>query len=816
MSSALLQDLTRLLGPEGVSESGADRVAYARDMWPRQQLAVREGHAAPSPPSRVVWPTHTEQLASVLEWAAARGVPVVPFGGGSGVCGGATAESNGITLDLKRMHRVLQVDDCELECTAEAGILGEHLEQQLAARGLTCGHFPSSMYCSTLGGWIATRSAGQCSGRYGKIEDRVLGLTAVDGRGRVLEAHHDGTDAGLLPWLVGNEGTLAVVTRARLRIAPAPAARRFASYAFPTLEQGLQTLRHLYQRGCRPAVARLYDPLDTLVTERGGSRRRGKGARLARTARWKLLGRALQHPRLLNRLGHGFATEGVLLVLVWESDPELADAELAVADRLARDAGAERRGEQPARRWLQHRYAAGYRQSPVFASGSFADTMEVAATWSRLPAVYEAVRTALQPHALVMAHFSHAYPDGASVYFTFVGSGRGPESTRGVYERAWDQALEAVVDAGGTLSHHHGVGRSKSRALRREQGAAVDAAVALKGGFDPAGVLNPQTLLVPAEGVQPAARTAPIQRGASGRATGRQALLAELRHSMPHVLDSADRQTVLLPRSVPETAHLLQRARRLGAALRAPGAAPRPEDVPLDLQHLDDVLDRDETSHLVHAQAGHSVARLEYDLQRRGRTLGVRTPWPEQTVGQWLASGAPGGPAAADDPVAQLVAGLEALLPDGRHVAIRPAPRRALGPDLAAAMVGARGRLGILVAAHLVTRPLVRARTLTFLFPSLRDARSCRAWVRGQGARPLASRVSARPEGGRLWLQLPDGGPGAEAMCNLVRRCAEPYRGVEVTTEDRSDERTPAEPASPGATFEELARRLDPGGVLGD
>jgi alkyldihydroxyacetonephosphate synthase len=186
---------------------------------------------------------------------------------------------------------------------------------------------------------------------------------------------------------------------------------------------------------------------------------------------------------------------GATLVLMWEDAPEIADAERAEAHRIATMADARDLGEDPARRWLSHRHDVAYRQSPMYASGNFVDTMEVAASWSRLLPMYEAVRRALSPHVFVMAHFSHAYPDGASIYFTFAGAAKSDDDALATYDRTWRDALAAVVDAGGTFSHHHGVGRSKASAMRREQGVAIDVMRELKRVMDPAGILNPGALI---------------------------------------------------------------------------------------------------------------------------------------------------------------------------------------------------------------------------------------------------------------------------------------------------------------------------------
>ncbi|NOY91600.1 MAG: FAD-binding oxidoreductase [Deltaproteobacteria bacterium] len=482
------------------SVGDADRVAYARDLWPRQQIRTRAGDAAVCPPAVVVWPGSTEEVADVVRYAAERGIPLVPYGAGSGVCGGISPTDDAIVLDVKRMRALREVDESLLLATAEAGMIGQHLEDALDERGFTLGHFPSSIYCSTLGGWVAGRSAGQCSGRYGKIEDMLVGVTCVDGRGEVRRAG-TGFDPGLLPLIIGSEGILGVVTEATFRIAPAAKTRRFASFNFRTVAEGLAGIRAVYQAGLRPAVARLYDPFDSMLARQGGvkqARKQTPDPSSAPGLGLRVLTRALRHPGVLNRIINalpGRVTGGVMVIFVWEDDARIGDAECAWAKQICARLGGTDTGEEPGRHWLSHRHSVSYRQSPLYAAGAFVDTMEVAATWSRLLPMYEAVLHALSPNVFVMAHFSHAYPDGASIYFSFAGSAKDDASCLELYDRTWRRALRAVIDAGGTLSHHHGVGRSKAPAMRREQGVAVEVVRELARELDPQHVLNPGALI---------------------------------------------------------------------------------------------------------------------------------------------------------------------------------------------------------------------------------------------------------------------------------------------------------------------------------
>jgi alkyldihydroxyacetonephosphate synthase len=307
---------------------------------------------------------------------------------------------------------------------------------------------------------------------------------------------------------LGSEGTLGVITRATLRVRPAPEVRLLRGWAFPRVGAGAAAIRAVLQRGLRPAVVRLYDQADTLVHRSSGHPRAEADLaealagetdleRRVAGARGWLLRTALGHPRLLNRALDVAAPRlggGCLLIIGFEGDRELTEAEAACAKAELERAGGRDLGERPGLRWLENRYKISFQQSKVFENGGFVDTMEVAATWDRLLDVYHAVREAVTPHALVLAHFSHAYPDGCSIYFTFTSAGRDRADAERRYDTIWRRGLSAVLAAGGTLSHHHGVGMSKQKYLPEELGVGMDLLRALKQALDPAGILNPGKL----------------------------------------------------------------------------------------------------------------------------------------------------------------------------------------------------------------------------------------------------------------------------------------------------------------------------------
>ncbi len=534
-SDRLLRDLEMIVGARRVSMRAVDLDTYSRDMWPRVLIGYRDGVKPPHRPHAIVWPEHVREVVALVKLAREQRIPIVPYGGGSGVCGGAIPLHGGITIDTKRMQAVKGLRGDELICDVEAGLNGERFERELARRGYTFGHFPSSIYCSTVGGWLATRAAGQLSTKYGKVEDRVAGLTVVTGRGEVIET--DGPNRALRGpnWtqlVVGSEGTLGIITSARLRVSPAPQVRVFRGFEVDSVATGLTAIRRMLQKGLRPAVVRLYDELDTLINAMShgddeepaaGDEHRApvpaiangalptipgppppavtsvvdrliqlaKGKTLRHDAMHAALGRSNLVNRVFGTVAEKIVRRGCRMIIGLEGARIRTEIEAALAFAELEAAGARDHGEDPGWAWLKNRYHVSYRMSPVFRDGAFVDTMEVASSWEQLPDLYRDVRAAIGRHAVVMAHFSHAYPDGCSIYFTFAGTADDARAAERLYDAIWRDGLEATTRVGGTISHHHGVGLLKGPYMAGEHREAMAIFEAAKTSLDPDGVFNP-------------------------------------------------------------------------------------------------------------------------------------------------------------------------------------------------------------------------------------------------------------------------------------------------------------------------------------
>jgi alkyldihydroxyacetonephosphate synthase len=518
--ATLAADLGEVVGTTRVSTAAADRLAAARDLWPRALLGVRFGNPAPEPPALVVWPETPKQVVAVVRWAMERKVGLVPYGGGSGLCGGAMPFRDQVVVDLKRLKRIEWIHAEDHLVRVQAGMLGYLFERELGRHGLTLGHFPSSIFCSTVGGWVAARSAGQLSSKYGNIEDMVASLQVVTGNGDLWETRpHPASGLGPDPThlFVGCEGTLGIITAATLRVRRKPPVEKYCGYAFSRMSAGMEAMRRVMQRGLRPAVMRLYDEFDTFLVRSSVDMAdlEGKGEprgvfpavlrRLTRAGepflpflRETAFRAAVQRPRWFNRLTSGLITRatggGCLMILGHVGDAQLVEAERDRCGRELEAAGGVALGERTGNHWHRHRHAVAFLQSEVFRAHGFVDTLETAVTWDKAFALYEAVKRAVSPQAFVMAHIGHVYPEGCALCFTFAGQAAEATEAMERYDQTWKEGLAAVSRAGGTISHHHGVGQSRTRFMVEEHGDALALLEVFKQTLDPHGVLNPGKL----------------------------------------------------------------------------------------------------------------------------------------------------------------------------------------------------------------------------------------------------------------------------------------------------------------------------------
>ncbi len=480
LPDAARRSFTAIVGPDDVHTDHATRLNHAGGKSYVDLMRRRAGIA--DAPDAVLTPADHDQVAALLLACAHHAVAVVPFGGGTSVVGGVEPLRDGfsavVAVDLARLDRVLEVDTTSRVVTLQAGLRTPRAEELLAEFGLTLGHAPQSAEFATIGGYAATRSAGQASTGFGRFDDLVLGLRVATPRGSVQLGRAPRSAAGpdLRQFFLGSEGAFGIITEARLRVRTIPELQRYEAFSFRDFNTGVVAIRRLVQDGVAPDVVRLSDVDET-------------------RANLALAGAGLAARGYLRARGHG---AGCLAILGWEGRREIVSVRYRLAGGIIAGHGGLRLGSGPGEAWRRDRFAAPYLRDLLLDVGLLVETLETATSWSELPQLHSAIRTALTRslgRALVMTHVSHVYPTGASLYVTVLAD-RDDADPIGQWERAKAAASDAIVAAGATITHHHGVGIDHRTFLPAEIGEPGVAALrAVKNALDPTGILNPGKLI---------------------------------------------------------------------------------------------------------------------------------------------------------------------------------------------------------------------------------------------------------------------------------------------------------------------------------
>ena len=461
---------------EIVTEEHRERVTHALGKAYRDIVRGFRGQID-HPPDLVARPRSEAEVDAVLGWCADEGAAAIPYGGGTSVVAGIEARvadeyKGAVTVDLGGLDRVLEVDRVSRAARIQAGVLGPSLNEQLDEHGLTLRHFPQSFEYSTLGGWIATRAGGHFATVWTHIDDLVESVRAITPSGEWESRRLPGSGAGPSPdrMLIGSEGTLGVITEAWVRVHERPAHKRSAGIAFSTFAEGAEAVRALGQSGLNPSNCRLLDESEADLTQASGD-------------------------------------GSAILVLGFESAHHPVDALMEQALELCRDHGgavSERRSSEGADAtgaWRDAFLAAPYLRDTFVACGVLSETFETAITWDRFAdfhaTVLETARAAGGDEARVMCRFTHVYPDGPAPYFTILAPAR-----RGSEVEQWDEikaaVSDALIDAGGTITHHHAVGRDHRPWYDRQRPELfAEALRAAKRAVDPGAILNPGVLIDP-------------------------------------------------------------------------------------------------------------------------------------------------------------------------------------------------------------------------------------------------------------------------------------------------------------------------------
>ncbi|WP_028799810.1 FAD-binding oxidoreductase [Streptomyces sp. 142MFCol3.1] len=477
LDPATMKALADAVGGEAHVRTDAEsRIRHTRGKSTPDLLRIRAGDVEDAP-AAVVLPASHDDVVAVLRVCAEHGLALVPFGGGTSVVGGLAPERRSfVALDLRRMNGLLDIDPVSRTATLQPGLRAPDAEALLAEYGFTLGHFPQSYEWATIGGFAAARSSGQASAGYGRFDEMVLGLTLATPEGTLDVGRAPRSAAGpdLRQLILGSEGAFGVITAVTVRVRPVPHTRVYEGWRFASFEEGATALRRLAQDGPRPTVLRLSDETETFI--------------------------GLAQPDAIGA-GEVPSSAGCTAIAGYEGTEEDTTYRRERAAEVLRAAGGTYLGAEPGERWAHGRYSAPYLRDSLLDAGAFAETLETATFWSRIPELYAAVRTALTETLtaagtppLVMCHISHVYENGASLYFTVV-CAQGDDAVAH-WEPAKRAANESVLNAGGTITHHHGVGTDHRDWYVREAGPlGVEALRAVKRRLDPDGLLSPGILL---------------------------------------------------------------------------------------------------------------------------------------------------------------------------------------------------------------------------------------------------------------------------------------------------------------------------------
>lgn len=459
-------ELGEIVGREYVSVKEADKLVYSVDWFWLPQMWLDRGQKL-QPPDFIVHPGSVEEISEILKIANSYKIPVIPWGGGSGSQGGVVPVYGGIILDVKRLNKIIDIDEKSLTVTAQAGINGTQLEWAVNEKNLTLPHYPASANCATLGGYLAPRGSGTISTKYGKAEDLVLGMQVVLPTGEIIRTpkipqHAAGPDFYHL--FLGSEGTLGVITEATMQLDYLPEVRLFRAVLFDDLSKALEAGRRMMVQRLEPTVIRLYDKKSTLS----------------------------QVKKVL-----GYEFDGAYMVIGFDGDKDIAALQEKKAMAICKSLGAKDLGREPGESWWQHRYDFYYPPKGLHFPWMYGTT-ETVATFTDIEKIYyaqkEAVETTYKDWDVdYIGHFSHWFHWGTMIYSRFIIKEPPQDATEALqlHNRVWNTAMTAVLENGGMVNEHHGVGLKLSRFMRRQYGEAFGMLESIKDALDPNGIMNP-------------------------------------------------------------------------------------------------------------------------------------------------------------------------------------------------------------------------------------------------------------------------------------------------------------------------------------
>ena len=466
LSEMIRSELAEVVGEDFVSVAESDKLVYSTDWSWMPQMWLDRGKPLTTP-DYIVYPGSAAEISEIMDIANKYKIPVVPWGGGSGTQGGALPIFGGIILDLKRLDKIIEIDEKSLTIKAQAGIIIAQLEWAVNEKGLMLPHYAASSNCATLGGALAPRGTGTISTKYGKAEDMVLSMEVVLPTGEIIRTpivpqHAAGPDWWRI--FLGAEGTFGIITEATMQLDYLPESRLLRAILFDDLSKALEAGRQIMTRRLNPFVIRLYDP--------GSTKSRVK----------KIL---------------GYEYDGAYMVMGFDGDPEIAALEESKAMEICENLGGRDLGSEPGESWWEHRYDFYYPPQNLKLPWMYGTT-ETITTYDKIEKLYWAVKNAVEDgfadwDVKFIGHFSHWFHWGVMLYSRFIIEDPPEDAQEALrlHNQVWNAAMQAVIANDGMINEHHGVGLKLARYMRNQYGEAWPLMLRLKKTFDPNGIMNP-------------------------------------------------------------------------------------------------------------------------------------------------------------------------------------------------------------------------------------------------------------------------------------------------------------------------------------
>jgi alkyldihydroxyacetonephosphate synthase len=482
LSENQIKQLQNICGEDNVLTSDWERANHSYGKYYTDLLLLRK-NIVQYPPDAVVYPRSGKEVEQIVKLCQEENIALVPVGGQSSVTRGLEAQNGGIALDLTRhLNKILHINKKDHSIIVQSGMYGPELEKQLNAEGYTCGHFPQSFEFSTVGGWVVTKGAGQQSTGYGKIEDMVLGVKMVSPVASFESKTYPRSAQGwdLIHTVMGSEGTLGIVTEVSLKIRKyQPENASYTSLLFKTFEQATEAMRQIMQSQVgTPYLFRISDPAETDIA--------------FKTKNFN----GTFSDKAITKLGYKSGERCLMFVNI-EGAKQYTKFVKKQVNKIARRHGAFKLGANPTKHWLKQRYSSAYLRDPLMDFGIMTDTLESTVLWSNLHQVWKAAHTfaAQRPKTVLMVHISHVYENGVNLYFTFL-SPMDLSNEMEDYKQFHKGLVDAIQQAGGSLSHHHGVGRALAPWMQNQHGSeTMQFYKAVKKHFDPTNIINPGNML---------------------------------------------------------------------------------------------------------------------------------------------------------------------------------------------------------------------------------------------------------------------------------------------------------------------------------